>query len=120
MPNGSLYASADAARVGEGLYSQLVEATCLLASDPFPRVARLGKAALLVADVELVPQPIPQHPSRSSLSERPGTPLSLACVHCNFNGRMAEDEVTYVMPDCLAATTLRGVDSSIECSRPCP
>ncbi len=49
------YASADAARVGGGLYKHLLQAACTLATDPAPKVARLGKAALRVADVELAP-----------------------------------------------------------------
>ena len=49
------YASADAARVGGGLYKHLLQAACTLATDPAPKVARVGKAALRVADVELAP-----------------------------------------------------------------
>ncbi|KAL3149110.1 hypothetical protein ABBQ32_001950 [Trebouxia sp. C0010 RCD-2024] len=54
LDSGS-YASADAARVGGGLYKHLLQAACTLATDPAPKVARIGKAALRVADVELVP-----------------------------------------------------------------
>eukprot|EP00887_Chlorella_sp_A99_P005702 scaffold1.g5702.t1 len=49
------YASADAARVGGGLYLAVVEALCTLATDPSPRVAAAGRAALKAANVELVP-----------------------------------------------------------------
>lgn len=49
------YASADAARVGGGLYKHLLQAACTLATDPAPKVAKLGTAALRVADVELAP-----------------------------------------------------------------
>ena len=49
------YASADAARVGGGLYKHLLQAACTLATDPAPKVARIGKAALRVADVEMAP-----------------------------------------------------------------
>lgn len=51
------YASADAARVGGGLYKLLLQAACTLATDPAPRVASLGKAALRAADVELTMLP---------------------------------------------------------------
>ena len=54
LDSGS-YASADAARVGGGLYKHLLQAACTLATDPAPKVARIGKAALKVADVELAP-----------------------------------------------------------------
>jgi hypothetical protein len=54
---GGVYASADAARVGGGLYQALVEALCTLATDPSPRVAAAGLAALRSAAVELVPVP---------------------------------------------------------------
>ena len=53
--SAAAYASLDAARVGEGLYPQLVEAACLLAIDPSPRVAHAGRLALRTADVELIP-----------------------------------------------------------------
>ena len=49
------YASADAARVGGGLYKHLLQAACTLATDPAPKVATIGKAALRAADVELAP-----------------------------------------------------------------
>ena len=59
--------------MGEGLYPQLVQAACLLATDPFPRVARLGKAALLMAEVELTHAlPPSSSPHRHSVGERPG------------------------------------------------
>ena len=49
------FASADAARVGGGLYSNLLEAACMMATDPSPRVAHAGRGALRTADLELVP-----------------------------------------------------------------
>lgn len=52
---GGVYASADAARVGGGLYQAVVEALCTLATDPSPSVAAAGLAALRAAGVELVP-----------------------------------------------------------------
>ena len=52
------YASADAARVGGGLYKLLLQAACTLATDPASRVATLGKAALRAADVELTMLPV--------------------------------------------------------------
>ena len=58
LDSGS-YASADAARVGGGLYKHLLQAACTLATDPAPKVARIGKAALRVADVVLAPVPAP-------------------------------------------------------------
>ena len=53
------YTSPDAARPGggAGLYAHLLQAACTLATDPAPKVAKLGKAALRVADVELAPVP---------------------------------------------------------------
>ena len=83
-PNGSLYASADAARVGEGLYHQLVQAACLLAQDPFPRVNQLGKAALLLAGVELTPAlhspPPPGHVPRGPNLDKGGLSREY-CLH---------------------------------------
>ncbi|KAL4421494.1 hypothetical protein ABPG75_010785 [Micractinium tetrahymenae] len=52
---GGVYASADAARVGGGLYQAVVEALCTLATDPSPKVATAGLAALRAANVELIP-----------------------------------------------------------------
>ncbi|KAL4426136.1 hypothetical protein ABPG77_007418 [Micractinium sp. CCAP 211/92] len=57
---GGVYASADAARVGGGLYQAVVEALCALATDPSPKasaVAAAGLAALRAANVELIPVP---------------------------------------------------------------
>lgn len=48
------YRTADAARVGGGLYAHLLDAACVLATDPSPRVAQMGNTALRVARVELV------------------------------------------------------------------
>lgn len=52
LGNGG-YASADAGRVGGGLYEMLLQAACTLATDPAPKVATLGLAALRAAHVEL-------------------------------------------------------------------
>ena len=49
------FASADAARVGGGLYGHLLDALCTLATDPAPSVARMGKAVLLLAGVQITP-----------------------------------------------------------------
>ena len=49
------YATADAARVGGGLYAHLLESICTLATDPAPSVARMGNAVLRVAGVQLMP-----------------------------------------------------------------
>ncbi|KAK9819637.1 hypothetical protein WJX72_000593 [[Myrmecia] bisecta] len=54
---GGVFPSPDAARLGGGLYECLLMAACMLATDPAPRVAKLGKAALRVAHVELAPVP---------------------------------------------------------------
>ena len=56
LGNGG-YASADAGRVGGGLYQLLLQAACTLATDPAPKVATLGLAALRAADVELTVVP---------------------------------------------------------------
>lgn len=50
---GTVYASADAARVGGGLYQHLLHAVVTLATDPAPMVAAAGAAVLRVAGVEL-------------------------------------------------------------------
>lgn len=50
---GTVYASADAARVGGGLYQHLLHAVVTLATDPAPTVAAVGAAVLRVAGVEL-------------------------------------------------------------------
>jgi regulator-associated protein of mTOR len=51
--NATVYASADAARVGGGVYGHLLDAAITLATDPAPSVAAKGNAALRVAGVEL-------------------------------------------------------------------
>ncbi len=51
----AVFASADAARVGGGVYTMLLDAACTLATDPAPNVAAQGAAALAVSSVELVP-----------------------------------------------------------------
>lgn len=51
---GGVYASADAARVGGGLYHAVVEALCTLAMDPAPQVWKAGRSALEAAHVEMV------------------------------------------------------------------
>lgn len=48
------FASADAARVGGGLYGHVLEALCTLATDPAPIVSKMGKAVLLTAGVQLM------------------------------------------------------------------
>lgn len=48
-----MYASADAARVGGGLYQHLLHAAVTLATDPAPMVAAVGTAILRVAGVQL-------------------------------------------------------------------
>ena len=49
------FASADAARVGGGLYTHVLEALCTLTTDPAPSVAKMGKAVLASAGVQLTP-----------------------------------------------------------------
>jgi regulator-associated protein of mTOR len=44
--SAGLYASADAARVGGGLYTHVLEALLALAADPAPRVASAGRTAV--------------------------------------------------------------------------
>jgi regulator-associated protein of mTOR len=51
---GGVYASADAARVGGGLYHAVVEALCTLAIDFAPQVLKAGRSALEAAHVEMV------------------------------------------------------------------
>jgi regulator-associated protein of mTOR len=51
---GGVYASADAARVGGGLYHAVVEALCTLAIDFAPQVWKAGRSALEAAHVEMV------------------------------------------------------------------
>ena len=46
--------SAEAAQVRGGLYLAVVEALCTLATDPSPRVAAAGRAALRAANVEII------------------------------------------------------------------
>lgn len=53
VTSGGVYASADAARVGGGLYALLLDAACTLATDPAPMVAAQGAAALSVSSVKL-------------------------------------------------------------------
>lgn len=57
--NGTVYASADAARVGGGLYSHLLDAAITLATDPASVVASTGAQLLRVAGVELVEPNLP-------------------------------------------------------------
>ena len=105
-PNGSLYASADAARVGEGLYHQLVQAACLLAQDPFPRVSQLGKAALLVAGVELTPaqHSPPGHVPRGPSLDRSGLARKY-CLHAvllKIPGRQSHQALGILCMGCFA------------------
>lgn len=86
------YASADAARVGGGLYKHLLQAACTLATDPAPKVARIGKAALRVADVELAPvlsaagQPPPLPPLPHAPPVRACIAASSLSPHLPLNG----------------------------------
>ena len=57
--NGTVYASADAARVGGGLYSHLLDAAITLATDPALVVAATGAQLLRIAGVELVESDLP-------------------------------------------------------------
>lgn len=57
--NGTVYASADAARVGGGLYLHLLNAAITLATDPASVVASTGAQLLRVAGVELVESDLP-------------------------------------------------------------
>ena len=57
--NGTIYASADAARVGGGLYSHLLDAAITLATDPASVVASTGAQLLRVAGVELIESELP-------------------------------------------------------------
>ena len=63
---GGIYASADAARVGGGLYHAVVEALCTLAMDMAPQVWKAGRSALEAAHVEMVF--IGQRPPTAGLS----------------------------------------------------
>lgn len=75
--------------MGGGLYKHLLQAACTLATDPAPKVARIGKAALRVADVELasVPAPASQSltPSTCSLIHS-FTPCATVSSHCILDG----------------------------------
>lgn len=51
----SSFASADAARVGGGMYTFVLEALCTLATDPTKIVQKMGQTALRAAGVELQP-----------------------------------------------------------------
>lgn len=44
-----------AERLGEALYTQVLDGLCALATDPAPRVSRRGEAALKLSNVELHP-----------------------------------------------------------------
>jgi regulator-associated protein of mTOR len=50
--SAGLYASADAARVGGGLYTHVLEALLALAADPAPRVAASGRQAICALGAE--------------------------------------------------------------------
>ena len=65
------FASADAARVGGGLYSHVLEALCTLTTDPAPSVAKTGRAVLGSAGVQLMPvtQTIGSLPGLRSLTQ---------------------------------------------------
>ena len=73
---GGVYASADAARVGGGLYYAVVEALCTLATDPSPQVSRGGQRAMRAAQVELVTL-TPQRPQTAAPSS-PARPSQAA------------------------------------------
>ena len=57
--NGTIYATADAARVGGGLYCHLLDAAITLATDPASVVAATGGQLLRVAGVELMETDLP-------------------------------------------------------------
>ena len=80
QPDTTVYASADAALVGGGLYGRLLDAIILLATDPAPCVSALGCAALRMAGVELAPMTSPscKQPCLLCCSER-GSPTSPGC-----------------------------------------
>lgn len=82
---GGVFASADAARVGGGLYRSLVEALCTLALDPNPLVRDRGIKALLAAQVELIPLGVSRHAgaansSASSANQTPSNASSPAVM----------------------------------------
>jgi hypothetical protein len=84
VPEGSsLAAAAAAAGVGSGggasptVYALLLETVLALATDPSPRVARLGRRVLALAQMELAPLAgVPAPPPPRSASAAPGVGLS--------------------------------------------
>lgn len=77
--NSTVYASADAARVGGGLYQSMLESVITLATDPAPTVAEVGVAVLRIAGVELAE------------ATRPGTGIlwsTLASCNMSPSGRL--------------------------------
>lgn len=87
--SGTVYASADAARVGGGLYQHLLHAAVTLATDPAPMVAAVGAAALHVAGVELAeasrPPGVHHNDVAPALSASCSTPYILTLMPCNIN-----------------------------------
>ena len=79
--NGTVYASADAARVGGGLYSHLLDAAITLATDPASVVASTGAQLLRVAGVELVESDLPPGKSSATAKALAPHPEIVSCVN---------------------------------------
>ncbi|CAK0786809.1 hypothetical protein CVIRNUC_010023 [Coccomyxa viridis] len=85
--NGTIYASADAARVGGGLYSHLLDAAITLATDPASVVASTGAQLLRVAGVELIESELPPVSATTPLaaSASPSRVLSASYVRTSYS-----------------------------------
>ena len=110
------FASADAARVGGGLYSHVLEALCTLATDPAPSVVKMAKAVLLTAGVQLTPiaKTIGDEslPACKAVAAGPGAFILLAVPHLSSDIVSSPEKpfrLLLVGPHSLACL-LRGFD----------
>ncbi len=95
--NGAAGTQGDTDAAISTLYWHLLDAACTLATDPAPRVARLGQQALAVAGMQLLPlQPAQPAPL-------PGTSCSRHHLHCNLSRESWLHAAYPLKPPCPAS-----------------
>jgi regulator-associated protein of mTOR len=101
---GGVFASADAARVGGGLYHAVVEALCALTMDPAPPVMAAGAASFQCANLELVPGAMraPSAPASPGLTQASSLPMPSSAPGASSAG------VSSLLPKSWQAKSWRG------------
>lgn len=94
----SAFATADAARVGGGLYGHVLEAMVMLATDPSPRVAKVGREALTASGIDIRTAAVrpsqgnsvlPRSRSAAAFSrDQPGAPRTPIARAASFSARI--------------------------------